>query len=687
MLERFRKAFSVLTTNKNLQFDAQSGTWTPWGSDFTHHSQVIHGWTYIALEAIASEVSRSHLVLKKKRTDAEVERHPIIDVLNMPNKFQPGAEFLYYVQLRLDAYGNALIMKDRDRQPKNLKPLSNDEFQIEFDKDNEIVKYRRIQGENLGVFTQEDVLHLKYPGDVIYEGKGKLDYLHEWLTTLNLSQNYVNQILRKGPFFNGVMETPAEDPEQMKQIKESFYQKYANPHTAGEIAFLPKDTKYTDMDASLENIQYSEFDKQIRDKVLAGFRVPKSIVGISETGDSHSDQENAYRNFLRLTIVPKLEYLVNYLNAFFVPLYDNNVYLDFIDPTPEDREMKLKERSEGVHKWIPVNKILREEGEPPVEGGDKLYKPRGLTEIGEVQEEEQTQTNSLAGDFLQTFEKSLQTRKSQNEDIVREFWNSLTEEQAAQRRADLVEESKFLQRNTENEEELADAVQNVYDQFREIAISEIPTNLEERAYQKDLEDSLQDAGLTQELINAITPILNQIARTEGVASLEGLDTVTEFQFTKDLEDVINRIAKEGSESHVKTMTSRLIREFNEGLEEGDSREEMIGRIDDIFVNRERAEQFARTTRFQAANQAKRESYKQSDVVKTVKYHTAEDDLVCPFCRPRNGQIVDVNEPFFNQGDQVWNEDQTDRLEVITAGGEPPLHPACRCLILPDQIEV
>jgi len=690
MLQRVKQAFSVL--RKGHDYAGVSGLWNPFGNqNFDHHSRVIHGWTYIALEAIASEVSRVPLKLKRKSDESEIESHPILDVLERPNPFQPGSELKYFIQVRLDAYGDALLQKDKDRAPKELRPLENTGFQIDFLEEEDMIIYRRTHGSKIDTLTREDVLHLKYPGDTIYKGTGKLQYLSEWLQTVDLSDNYVNQILRKGPFANGMLKTPAQSKPQMDKIKETFEQRYANSKKAGEVMFLPKDTDYIDMNASLDNIQYTEFDRQVRDKILAGFRVPKSIVGVSETGDSQSDQFVAHRNFLKLTIKPKVEYLVNYLNAFFVPLYDSSVFLDFEDPTPENREQKLKERDKAVNRWMTINEIRAEDGMPPVSGGDQLFTPRGMTPVGEVQEDEgnNQQSNSVSATLVDAFEKSLDGEVPETEDerIKREFWESLTEEQAEQRRADIQEEQKFFERNTENEQRIADTVEDIYNTMREIAISEIPSDVGEKAQTKSIEDILEDENLSQELINSITPILVDISREEGKNVMNRLSTNQEFRIDKQLSETIERIADESSKAHITTMSKRLIEDFNEALNEGDTREEMIDRIDDLFINRERAEQFARTTRFQSANQARRASYKQSDVVKTVKWHTAEDELVCKFCRPRNGEVVDVNEKFFDQGDDVWSEQNDERLNVITAGGDPPLHPNCRCMTLADEIEV
>jgi len=83
----------------------------------------------------------------------------------------------------------------------------------------------------------------------------------------------------------------------------------------------------------------------------------------------------------------------------------------------------------------------------------------------------------------------------------------------------------------------------------------------------------------------------------------------------------------------------------------------------------RAERVARTTVFATANDAAREAYIQSGVVKTVVWHTAEDELVCPECGPYDGKEIDVNDSFGN--------------DLV----DPPLHVNCRCFTNAGEIRV
>ena len=83
----------------------------------------------------------------------------------------------------------------------------------------------------------------------------------------------------------------------------------------------------------------------------------------------------------------------------------------------------------------------------------------------------------------------------------------------------------------------------------------------------------------------------------------------------------------------------------------------------------------------------KEAWKQTGVVKTIKWYTAEDSEVCEYCDAEDGTEIDINENFYNEGDQI---DGGEDMPSVTADygdvGGPPLHPNCRCYLRPEVID-
>ena len=63
----------------------------------------------------------------------------------------------------------------------------------------------------------------------------------------------------------------------------------------------------------------------------------------------------------------------------------------------------------------------------------------------------------------------------------------------------------------------------------------------------------------------------------------------------------------------------------------------------------------------------------------------QDDITCPFCRAMDGTIVPIDEPFWHDGDtfEVTAGDVVRSLAFPFDIDHPPLHPFCRCAIVPN----
>ena len=95
---------------------------------------------------------------------------------------------------------------------------------------------------------------------------------------------------------------------------------------------------------------------------------------------------------------------------------------------------------------------------------------------------------------------------------------------------------------------------------------------------------------------------------------------------------------------------------------------------------------ARTELSNATGFAQQEVYKETGAI-GKKWLTATDERVCPSCdsmndKYGNGMTVSITENFFNKGDTLPDGTLNDWEAVDT----PPLHPSCRCDIIPVYAE-
>src|SRR5947199_10550368 len=102
-------------------------------------------------------------------------------------------------------------------------------------------------------------------------------------------------------------------------------------------------------------MEFTQSEKNLRDKILGIFGVPKPVLGIYEDINLASAQVAEY-GFAKNTVRPKMVKNVTTLNEFYLPL----VNLDtrkfrfwFKDPVPEDIDQKLAIIANGKqHSWM-----------------------------------------------------------------------------------------------------------------------------------------------------------------------------------------------------------------------------------------------------------------------------------------------------------------------------------------------
>jgi len=157
---------------------------------------------------------------------------------------------------------------------------------------------------------------------------------------------------------------------------------------------------------------------------------------------------------------------------------------------------------------------------------------------------------------------------------------------------------------------------------------------------------------------------------------------------KYLKEKIEELALQFAENLNDNMIEKLRGVLSEGMMEGESMVDIASRIKDIYgsLSEYDAERIARTEVIRISNSAADEAYKQSGVVDYKEWSTAVDERVCPFCSLMNGRIIEVGKNFFKKGESVVAKDGEGEEIYLDLDYEavkhPPLHPMCRCCLLP-----
>jgi len=161
-----------------------------------------------------------------------------------------------------------------------------------------------------------------------------------------------------------------------------------------------------------------------------------------------------------------------------------------------------------------------------------------------------------------------------------------------------------------------------------------------------------------------TPFIKDVVAKYGDEAFEFLGLTG---FNNNAANVRNFLKTDGLEFAKginKTTKTRISNVIADGVDAGESIFQIKNRVRDVYkqASSSRAMTIARTEVSRASTFATVEGYKQSKVVKGKEWLTEFDELTCSACSSMHGEVVAIDKSF-------------------SVGGDPPLHPRCRCLVL------
>jgi SPP1 gp7 family putative phage head morphogenesis protein len=173
----------------------------------------------------------------------------------------------------------------------------------------------------------------------------------------------------------------------------------------------------------------------------------------------------------------------------------------------------------------------------------------------------------------------------------------------------------------------------------------------------------------------LPPQIRRIIEQRGIEVLAYLGIDSALDLTVSAAVAYMRYA---SGNLIKEISATTLDELRSTLAEGIAADEGIpqlkARVTTVFerATTYRAQMIARTEVLRATNFATELAYKQSRIVIAKEWLTEMDNRTCPICGPMNGQRVKL------AGEFAGNNEQGER----TVTDYPPIHPQCRCTIIP-----
>lgn len=353
------------------------------------------GWVYAANSAIVEPTASVELKLYRKKSDGdreEVHNHEILDLLNSPSFAHDGEALRTLHHTYLNLTGDSYLLMVKNGRPFEVKakqlpdalqviPSHLAEFKLGENRYSDSkVKY----GQNEYKITEVIRGFVPDPGNP-YAGRSVIKAAAASVDVDQQMQSWNRRMFannaRPGLIFNLTGENiSGEVRERLKQQVEALY---TNDGAFRSMVIENGDVKpYMLSQQDLDFLASREFT---RDEILAMFKVPTSMLGMSKDYNRANIDGSRYIHML-LNVVPRLRREVHMWNSQLVSKYDPTLELDFESPIPEDVEAKLKAAEAGTNSWLTIDEVRDQYGLEPLKGGlgDELYVPINTVRLSDI---------------------------------------------------------------------------------------------------------------------------------------------------------------------------------------------------------------------------------------------------------------------------------------------------------------
>ena len=313
--------------------------------------------------------------------EQELSDHPALSILNRPNPFQSGGEFMEewysYLQISGNAYMEAVTLEGVVRELCLLRP---DRIKIipdskgwpkayEYAVEGNTVRYPLCAG------TVSPVLHMRvfHPLNDHY-GMSPLEAAAASVDIHNSASRWSKSLLDNAArpsgalVYTGAAHMSADQFDRLRQELEEHYQ---GPSNAGRPLLLEGGLDWKSMAMTPKDVEFVEVRHVAAREIALAFGVPPMLLGIP--GDNtYANFAEANRVFWRQTVLPLVARTAKALSAWLCARYGRSLRLWF------DVNQVHALSGERVALWkrvaaadfLTVNEKRAAVGYGPVEGGD-----------------------------------------------------------------------------------------------------------------------------------------------------------------------------------------------------------------------------------------------------------------------------------------------------------------------------
>lgn len=624
-------------------------------------------WVYGSIRAISTNLSRVPFKLyEKKKTESdtdiinriEVKKGDIFKLLNEPNPFMSFRSMMEATSVYLENYGECFwLLEGRENStqiPEEMWVHNPTRFSPRFNKET-----RKFEGWNFKrgndvkdlELSFSEVIHFKYfnPYDEI-RGLSPLK-----AATLSVDQDYYSSEYNKNFFEEGAIISGLVSVDE--ELGETAYKRFINQleerhrgsGNAHKIGVLEGGAKWLNLSASQTDLDFANLKKLNKEEILSAFRTNPVVLGIYSDIKSYEGIRAAHKSFWQESLVPKIKYIEETLNRVLLSKILSGKYfgefdLNQVEALRDDFNYKVQ-TAWLLHRMnFPINMIndRLNLGMSKVAWGDTVFIPNKNSTVEDILSGKAKETNNNENNNGNNIgnndnkednnsneedDKKKPKKEEENKEYI-EIFNKLNKVQNIIEKQFQSKLSRFL---FEQRKAIIETLYQVSDDYKIMTSA----NIVDRLFPSKESDRLKTI-LKRLYVTSVKTGAHMIAE-----ELEDVD----FIFKEiDFEYVINSRLNVIPNDIVYTVKMHLSQTLNEGIDSGDSIDELIERIKKVYnFAGSRSKEIARIESLSAINDGRYYMIKKSGITKHkwVSYDNEHNYL--------NNKIIDIDSDFNDKG--------------------------------------
>jgi HK97 family phage portal protein len=317
-------------------------TWMePSARNWVEHGYNRNSAIFSVTKALANGFAEAPLKCYEDDTKKkDVPGHAVKRLFNRPNPYMGEDEFWKHIITYAATSGNGygrLTPSRLGTAAMELYPYS-DVVMWAVPGDQEWVRefaFSRDNGAHVEPVDAKMVAHWKWAVDPMYpyKGMGALSPVSREVDTDNELTRFLKAFLQNDAVMSGILRTPEGvllTPIEQQKMKQDFERGFGTANK-GKVAVLPRGVEYQRIALNMEELALDALRAVPEARIASAYGVPAIVAGlnIGLARSTYSNFEEARKAFTEQTLVPLWKSVAAEVQSSIVPLFGNDVYVDF----------------------------------------------------------------------------------------------------------------------------------------------------------------------------------------------------------------------------------------------------------------------------------------------------------------------------------------------------------------------